>query len=105
MPLQKTADFEDCSHNTWGAHGGLLQGAAQMKLVMLFPMHFIVEAWRLITPSGFSIDHVSIDDSAVKRSEDEEDDWHRLQPLGVQLVTTRPVTVLSRSVSEMSTRC
>jgi hypothetical protein len=24
------------------------------------------------------------DDSAVKLSEDEEDDWYRLQPLGVQ---------------------
>jgi hypothetical protein len=34
---------------------------------------------------GFSTDHVkSNDDSAVKLTEDEEDDWHSLQCLGVQ---------------------
>jgi hypothetical protein len=33
----------------------------------------------------FSIDHVSSSDgSAVKLTEDEEDDWHSLQPVGVQ---------------------
>jgi hypothetical protein len=33
----------------------------------------------------FSTDHASSnDDSAVKLSEDEEVDWHSLQPLGVQ---------------------
>jgi hypothetical protein len=56
-------------------------------------MHLTAEAWRLITPTtnkncfvkcGFSNDHVSgIDDSSVNLSE-EEDDWHSLQPLGVQ---------------------
>jgi hypothetical protein len=35
---------------------------------------------------GFLTDHVSNDDSAVKFSEDEEDDWHGLQPPGVQLL-------------------
>jgi hypothetical protein len=34
---------------------------------------------------GFSIDHVSSNDgSAVKLSEDEEDNWHSLQPVGLQ---------------------
>jgi hypothetical protein len=33
---------------------------------------------------GFSIDHVCNNDSAVKCTEDEEDDWHSLQPLGAQ---------------------
>jgi hypothetical protein len=57
-------------------------------------MHFIAEAWGLITATtikncsvrcGFSIDHVSSnDESALKLTEDEEDDWHNLQLLGVQ---------------------
>jgi hypothetical protein len=64
--------------------GGLLQDAKQMKLDVLFAVHFIAEAWRLVTPTiidncfvkcGFSIDHVSSnDDSAVKLTVDEEDD-------------------------------
>jgi hypothetical protein len=64
-----------------------------MKLDVLSAMHFIAEAWSLITPTtvkncfvkcGFLIDHVSSnDDSAVKFSEDEEFDWHSSQPLGV----------------------
>jgi hypothetical protein len=34
---------------------------------------------------GFSNDHVSSnDDIAIKLTEDEEDDWNSLQPLGVQ---------------------
>jgi hypothetical protein len=75
-------------------NGGLFQDATQMKLDALSAMNFIVEAWRLITftafkncfvKCGFYIDHVgSIDNSAVKHSEDEEDDWHSLQPRGVQ---------------------
>jgi hypothetical protein len=74
--------------------GGLLQDAAQMKLDVLSAKHSVGEAWRLITPTtinncfvkyGFSTDHVgSISDSAVKLTEDEEDNWHSLQPLGVQ---------------------
>jgi hypothetical protein len=33
---------------------------------------------------GFSIDHASSsEDSAVKLTEDEENDWHSLQPLGM----------------------
>jgi hypothetical protein len=56
-------------------NGGLLQQATQMKLDMLFAVHFIAEAWRLITPTAFenyfvnccfSVDHVSSNnDSAV----------------------------------------
>jgi hypothetical protein len=63
--LQKSADSEDCS---------------QMKLVVLSAVHFIAEAWRLITHNkikncfvkcDFSIDHISnTDDSAVKLNED-----------------------------------
>jgi hypothetical protein len=74
--------------------GGLLQDATQMKLQVLSAMHFIAGVWRLITSTtikncfvkrGFSIDHVSSnDDSAVKLTEDEEDDWHSLHPPGVQ---------------------
>jgi hypothetical protein len=49
--------------------GGLLQDAAQMKLVMLSALHLIVEAWRLITP--VTINNSSNDDSAVEVTEDE----------------------------------
>jgi hypothetical protein len=73
--------------------GGMLQDATQMKLDVLSAMHFITEARRLIIPTtikncfekcGFSNDHVSSNDSAVKLSEDKENDWHSLEPLGVQ---------------------
>jgi hypothetical protein len=74
--------------------GVLLQDAVQLKLDVLSPVHLIAEPWRLVTPttmkncflrSGFSLDHVSSnDDSAVKLTENEEDDWHSLQSLGVQ---------------------
>jgi hypothetical protein len=67
-------------------HGGLLQDIAQMKLDVLSAVHFIAEAWRLITLTTikncfvkceFSIDYVSSAyDSAVKLNEDEEDHWH-----------------------------
>jgi hypothetical protein len=72
---------------------GLLQDTARMKLDMLSAMHFMAEAWRLITPTankdssvncGSLTDHVgSNEDIAVKLSEDEGDEWHSLQPLGV----------------------
>jgi hypothetical protein len=65
-----------------------------MKLDVLCGMHSIADAWRFITPSkikncfvkrGFSTDHDSSnDDSAVKLTEDEEDDWYSLKPSGVQ---------------------
>jgi hypothetical protein len=65
-----------------------------MKLDMLSAMHFIAELWRPITPTatkncfvkcGLLTDHASSNnDNAVKLSEDEEEDWHSLQPLGVQ---------------------
>jgi hypothetical protein len=61
---------------------------------VLSATHFIVEAWRLITPTAiknyfvnysFSNDHVSSNnDSALKLSEEEEDDWYCLQLLGAQ---------------------
>jgi hypothetical protein len=63
---------------------GLLQDTAQMKLDVLFAMYLIAEPWRFITPTaikncfvkcGFLIDSVSSNDgSAVKLTEDEEDD-------------------------------
>jgi hypothetical protein len=66
----------------------------QMKLDVLSAVHLITEPWRLITLTtikncfvkcDFSIDYVSSnDDSAVKLSEDKEDDWHSSQPPGVQ---------------------
>jgi hypothetical protein len=74
--------------------GGLLQDAAQMKLDVLSAMHLTSAPWRLTTAikikncfvkCGFLTDHVSSnDDSAVKLTEDEKDDWHSSQPLGVQ---------------------
>jgi hypothetical protein len=68
--------------------------AIQMKLDVLSAVHFTAETQRLIISTtiknfsvkcGFSNNHVSSnDDSAVKLSEDEQDDWHSSQPLGVQ---------------------
>jgi hypothetical protein len=65
-----------------------------MKLYVLSAVHIIAEGWRLITPSiirdcivkcSFSVDHVICnDDSALKLTEDEEDDWHSSQPFGMQ---------------------
>jgi hypothetical protein len=72
MPLQKAANFKDCSHNRWG----LPQDTADMKLGVLSAMHLIAEPSRLITSiaiknffvtCGFSTDHVSSnDDTAVQ---------------------------------------
>jgi hypothetical protein len=87
-----------------------------MKLDVLPAMHLIAEAWRLMTPTtikncfvkcGISIDHVrSNDDSAVKLTGGEEDDWHVYSLLECSLRTTQHATVLSRSVeSRVSTRC
>jgi hypothetical protein len=52
----------------------------------------LAEAWKLVTllsrtvaQCGFQIDLVcGIDNSALKLTEDEENDWHSLQPLGLQ---------------------
>jgi hypothetical protein len=81
MPLQKAADFEDCSHDKWETE----VRCCQMKLDVLSAMHFIAEASGVIMPTriknrfekcGYSNDHVSSnDDSAVQLSEDERDDW------------------------------
>jgi hypothetical protein len=63
-----------------------------MKLDVLSAMCFIAEDWGLVKPTTikncflkchFLNSHVSGDnDSAMKLSE--EDDWHSLQPLGMQ---------------------
>jgi hypothetical protein len=68
--------------------GGLLQGGYTDEAGC-----FIAETWRLITPitikncfvkCSFLISSVSWnDDSAVKLTEDDGDDRHSLQPLGV----------------------
>jgi hypothetical protein len=68
--------------------------ATQMMLNVLSAVLVIASAWRLTTLTAiklffvkcdFSIGHVSSnEDSAVKLSEDEEDDWHSLQHLGMQ---------------------
>jgi hypothetical protein len=70
--------------------GGLFQDATQLKLNVLFALHFHLET----TPTAgkncfvkcvFSIDHVStIEDNAVKLTEDEGDDWYSLQGHGMQ---------------------
>jgi hypothetical protein len=64
-----------------------------MNLDVLSAMYFTEEASGVITPTttknrfekcGYSNDHVSSNDnSSVQLSEDETDDWHSLQPLGV----------------------
>jgi hypothetical protein len=74
------------SHDRWGTAPRCYTDEAAM--------HLITEAWRLITSTaiknclvkcGFSIDHVICNhDSPLKLSEDEEDDWHTLQPLPLQ---------------------
>jgi hypothetical protein len=73
--------------------GGMLQDTAHMKLDTLSAMHLIAEIWRLMTPTtirncfvkcGFLTDHITADDSAVKLTQDEEDGWHSIQPLGMQ---------------------
>jgi hypothetical protein len=61
---------------------------------VLSAMHLIAEPLRLVTPTtikncfvkcGFLIDHVSSNDaSVVKLNEDKDDDWHSLQPHGMQ---------------------
>jgi hypothetical protein len=64
-----------------------------MKHDMLSAMHVIAEGWKLITPiiikkcfvkCGILTDHVSSNDSsAANLTEDEEDDWHSLQPFKI----------------------
>jgi hypothetical protein len=90
MPLQTAANFEDYSHDKWETE----VRCCQMKLDVLSAIHFIAEASGVITPTtiknrfekcGYSNDHVSSNnDNALQLSEDERDDWHSLQPLGVQ---------------------
>jgi hypothetical protein len=70
-----------------------------MELDVLCMLHFIPETQRSIPSTAvknsfvkcdFSNDHVSRnEDSAVKLGEDEEDDSHSLQPLGVQFEDCR----------------
>jgi hypothetical protein len=56
-------------------------------------MTFTAESWKLIThptiknyfvKCGFSTGHVSSNDDCAVKLIDEEEGWHRLQPLGVQ---------------------
>jgi hypothetical protein len=82
VPVQKAVDLENCSHDRWGT-------ATQMKWDVLSAVHFIAGAQRLITCTtiknsfvkcGFTDDHVSSnDDSAVKLSEEEENDLQHLE--------------------------
>jgi hypothetical protein len=67
MPLQKAADFEDCSHDKWGTA----------------PRCCTDEAGCVVC-TAIHKRSLDIDDSIVKLTEDEEDDWHSLQLLGVQ---------------------
>lgn len=62
---------------------------------------------NLFMKCGFSYDHVSSnDDTAVKLKEDQEDDLHILQPLGVQYGATVCVTELMRfAESRVPARC
>jgi hypothetical protein len=90
VPLKKAVDSEDCSHDGWGNAPRCCTDETEL----LSAVQFITESWRLITLTtikncfvkcGFSVDHVSRnDDNVMKLSEDEEDDWHSLQPHGVQ---------------------
>jgi hypothetical protein len=56
-----------------------------MKLDVMSAMNFIVEAWRLITPTPIKNHFVMngslievVNSNFVKLSEDEEDDWDSL---------------------------
>jgi hypothetical protein len=90
MPLQKSADFEDCSHDRWGTtprycinEAGCVVCNALNSRTLGFGNTTTIK--NCFLKCGFSTDHVShSDDSAVKLNEDEEDDWHSLQALGVQ---------------------
>jgi hypothetical protein len=65
--------------------GGLLQAGCVVCSAFHSRILEIVTPTRVkncFVNCGFSIDHVSSnDDSAMKLSEDEEDDWHSLQPI------------------------
>jgi hypothetical protein len=90
MPLQKGADSKDCNHARYGTTprcctyeaGCVACNALNTRTLETDNIQYDQE---LFLKCNFSIDHVSsIDDSAVKLSRSEEDDWHSLQPLGVQ---------------------
>jgi hypothetical protein len=78
--------------------GGLLQDATKMKHDVLSAMHFTAQAWWLVTHAMIKNwfvqrdcgnDHASSsDDSAVKLTENKDDDWHSLQPHKCNLKTT-----------------
>jgi hypothetical protein len=88
----------------------------KMKLDVLSTMQFIAEVWQLpilttikncFVKCGFLIDHVySSNDRIMKLCENEEDDWHSLQPLGVQFEDYITCDVLSRFMkSKLLTMC
>jgi hypothetical protein len=88
MPLQKATDFEDYSHDRWGTAprcctdeaGCVVCNALNSRTLEIdntyYNQELLYEVWFL--------DHVSSNDKAVKFTEDEKNDWHRLQSLGVQ---------------------
>jgi hypothetical protein len=89
MPLHKADDFEDCSHSRLGTAPRWCTDETGCVV-----MHVTAESWILITTRtiknsllkcGFLIANVSSnDDSAVKLTEVEEDNWHSLRPFGLQ---------------------
>jgi hypothetical protein len=86
MPLQKTADFEDCSHNTWGTAprytdeaGCVVCDALNSRTLETdntsYSQELLCEVWFL---------DWSCQQQRWQCSENEEDEWRSLQPLGVQ---------------------
>ena len=68
-------------------------------------MHFITEAWKLITlknhfsKCAFPVDHIySNDGNELKFTEDDKNDLHGFQTLGAQFEDYTPTKVLSRFV-------
>jgi len=74
--------------------GELLKGTSRMKLDVFSRMHFSSRSLevgnsdltRTVAQCGFQIDLVyGIDNNALKLTEDDENVWHSLQPLGFQI--------------------
>jgi hypothetical protein len=85
VPLQIAVDLEDCSHDGWGNAPRCYTdecNALHSRSLKTDNAHYK----NCFEKCGFSNYHVSSnDDSAVKLTEDEEDDWHSLQALGMQI--------------------
>jgi hypothetical protein len=87
--LQKAGDSEDCKDESWGNAPRCYTDEAGCVVCKAFHSR----TWIMITPTtiknfivkcDFWIERVRSNDSVVKLSEDEENDWHSLQPLGMQ---------------------